>query len=75
MKKVVKISATIIVIFIVLLLVLPFAFKDKIIGIVKDEANKMLNAKLEFEDLDISFFSHFPKASIALEKLSISGLC
>lgn len=74
MKKVVKVSATIIAIFIVLLLVLPFAFKDKIIGIVKEEANKMLNAKLEFEDLDISFFSHFPKASIALENLSISGI-
>ena len=54
-------------------MVLPFVFKDKIIGIVKEEANKMLNAKLEFEDLDISFFSHFPKASIELENLSLSG--
>lgn len=73
MKKVVKISAAVIGIFIALLLVLPFVFKDKIIGIVKEEANKMLNAKLEFEDLDISFFSHFPKASIELENLSLSG--
>ena len=73
MKKGLKISAAIIGIIIVLLLVLPFMFKDKIIGIVKDEANKMLNAKLEFEDLDISFFSHFPKASIELKNFSLSG--
>lgn len=56
------------------MLILPFAFKGKILEIVKKEANNMLNAKLEFADLNLSFFSHFPKASIELQQLSLTGI-
>ena len=49
-------------------------FKDKVITIVKKEANEMLNAKLDFESLDISLFSHFPSASIELNGLTLSGI-
>ena len=58
----------------VFMLVLPFMFKDKVITIVKKEANEMLNAKLDFESLDISLFSHFPSASIELNGLTLSGI-
>ena len=58
----------------VLLITLPFLFKDKMIEIVKTEANKMLNARLDFEELDISLLRNFPKATVALEKLSIVGI-
>ena len=34
----------------------------------------MLNAKLDFESLDISLFSHFPSASIELNGLTLSGI-
>lgn len=74
MKKLLKITGITAGVFFLLLLVLPFVFKDKILDIVKNEANKMLNAKLDFEELNLSFFSHFPKASIELNGLKIIGI-
>ena len=59
-KKGLKITGIVIGTILVIMLILPFAFKGKILEIVKKEANNMLNAKLEFADLNLSFFSHFP---------------
>ena len=73
-KKGLKITGIVIGAILVIMLVLPFAFKGKILEIVKKEANNMLNAKLEFADLNLSFFSHFPKASIELQQLSLTGI-
>ena len=73
-KKGLKITGIVIGTILVIMLILPFAFKGKILEIVKKEANNMLNAKLEFADLNLSFFSHFPKASIELQQLSLTGI-
>lgn len=73
-KKGLKITGIVVLSFFILLLILPFAFKGKILDIVKNEANKMLEAKLEFSDLNLSFISHFPKATIGLENLSLVGV-
>ena len=74
LKKGLKITGIIFAVVIVLMLLLPFAFKGKIVDVVKKEANKMLNAKLDFEELDLSFFRHFPNASVELNGLSLSGI-
>ena len=74
LKKGLKITGITVAVIVVLMLVLPFAFQGKVMEIVKKEANAMLNARLDFESLDISFFSHFPSASIELNGLSISGV-
>ena len=74
LKTGLKITGITVAVIVVLMLLLPFMFKDKVMTIVKNEANEMLNAKLDFESLDISFFSHFPKASIELNGLSLSGI-
>lgn len=34
----------------------------------------MLEARLEFSDLNLSFISHFPKATIGLENISLVGV-
>ena len=73
-KKGLKITGIVVLSFFILLLILPFAFKGKILDIVKNEANKMLEAKLEFSDLNLSFISHFPKATIGLENISLVGV-
>ncbi len=73
-KKGLKITGITVAVILVLMLVLPFLFKDKVMTIVKQEANELLNAKLEFESLDLSLFSHFPNASIELNGLSLSGV-
>ncbi len=74
MKKFLKITGITIGVLFLLLLILPFAFQGKIIEIVKREANSMLNAKLDFEKLSLSFIRNFPNASVSLKNISIIGI-
>lgn len=51
----------------------PMLFKGKMADIVKYEANKLLTAKLDFDDLDISLLQHFPNATLQIGGLSLTG--
>ena len=55
------------------LVALPYFFKDTIVAAVKTAANENLTATLDFKDVDISVFRHFPKLSVGLEGLDITG--
>ncbi len=75
MKK--KIFITIISLFSLLLIAivtLPILFKDKIVATIKEEANKNLNAKVNFGEFDLSLFSTFPNFKMELNDLSIIGI-
>jgi hypothetical protein len=67
------IAGVVFVIFLALLLT-PILFKGKILEIAKTEINKMLNARVEFSDLTLSFIKNFPNAYIALENVSVTGV-
>lgn len=71
MKKVLKITGAAVVLLIAALLILPMALKGKIAQVVKTEANRMLTAQLDFEELDISLLRHFPQASLDLNGLTL----
>lgn len=73
MKRFAIWTGSIIAILILTLLIVPVLMKDKIIGIVKSEANKMLTAQLDFQELDISLIRNFPNASVSLDGLSLVG--
>ncbi|MCU7551100.1 hypothetical protein OCK74_18415 [Chitinophagaceae bacterium LB-8] len=73
MKKVLAYTGVTLLVLLVLALVLPFLFKDKIIQLVKSEIQKNVEAKVEFKDVSLSFFRHFPKVSVGLEDISIVG--
>lgn len=51
----------------------PYLFKKQIVDIVKKEINKKINAKVDFKDVDISFFRHFPKVAVGLDDLQVVG--
>lgn len=75
MNKFLKITLISLLLIIVLLFSLPFLFKGKIIQAVKAEANKSLNAKLDFsDDIGISLFRQWPKLTIEMKDVSISGI-
>lgn len=74
LKKILKIVLIVLVVLIVIAFALPLLFKDKLIAIAKTEINKSLNAKADFQDLDISFFRHFPRVSAGLENLYVVGV-
>ena len=74
MKKFFKIIAALIAVIMLVLLALPFLFKDKIESIIKEEGNKMLNAEFDFKGLDISLIKRFPQASITIEDFYLKGV-
>ncbi len=73
MKKVAKVAAAVVVVILAAAIIVPLALKGKIAGIVKQEANKMLTAQLDFDKLDISLLRHFPNASLELDGLTLVG--
>ncbi|MBR4854467.1 MAG: AsmA family protein [Alistipes sp.] len=74
MKKLLKIAVGTIVAILVVLMVLPIAFRGKLEGIVKQEGNKLLNAQFDFAKLDISLIRNFPSASITLKDFWLKGV-
>ncbi len=74
MKKFFKITGIVLLSFLLILSVLPFLFRGKIIEFAKNEVNKNLNLKVEFKDLSLSFIRSFPNASIRLTDVCLSGV-
>ncbi|MBR5893370.1 MAG: AsmA family protein [Bacteroidaceae bacterium] len=74
MKKLLKVVVTIIVAIMLVLVAVPYLFKDKIEEIIKQEGNKMLNAEFDFGNLGISLFRNFPLASLTLEDFYLKGV-
>ncbi len=74
MKKFFKILAIFILVVLIAMVALPFAFKGKIIETIKKEANKNLNATLDFEGVSLSLFRSFPDLSVGMKKLSVVGI-
>ncbi|MGZ5221467.1 MAG: AsmA family protein, partial [Chitinophagaceae bacterium] len=72
-KKVLKIAGIVLLVLIVAAFIIPIAFKKQITELVKKEINNSLTAKVDFKDVSLSLFRHFPKVSISLEDLSIVG--
>jgi hypothetical protein len=52
----------------------PYFFKDKIMAKVKVEINKNVNAKVDFKDVSLSLFRHFPDVSVGLDSFEVVGI-
>jgi uncharacterized protein involved in outer membrane biogenesis len=74
MKKVLSIIGIVLVLLIGTLVALPFLFKDKIVQLVKEEANKNLNAKVDWGSFDLTIISTFPNFSFTLNDLKVVGI-
>lgn len=74
MKKSLLIIGIVLALLIGAAIVLPFIYKDKIVQLVKDEANKNINAKINFGDFGLSLISSFPDFRISMEDLSVAGI-
>ncbi len=72
-KKVLKITGIILLVLIAAAFIIPIVFKKQITELVKKEINKSLTAKVDFKDVSLSLFRHFPKVSISLKDLSVVG--
>lgn len=74
LKRILKITGVSFLIVLILVIALPFIFKDKILQLVKDEINNNLNAKVDFKDYKIGIFKTFPNLYVELNQLLVMGI-
>ena len=72
--RILKWTGISLLVIILLLIAAPFIFKDKIVAIVKEQANANLNAKVDFGDFDLSLISSFPDFRFKIQKVSVIGI-
>jgi uncharacterized protein involved in outer membrane biogenesis len=70
-KKILKIVGVILLLLIISAFVIPYLFEDQIKAKIAKAINENVDAKVAFEDADLSLFKSFPKANVAISKLSI----
>lgn len=73
-RRILKWTGISLLVIIILLIAAPFIFKDKIVSIVKQQANANLNAKVDFGDFDLSLISSFPDFRFKIQKVSVVGI-
>jgi hypothetical protein len=73
MKKSLKITGISLLIIIVIIAVIPFAFQSQLKDMVKTVINKNINAKVDFSNVSLSFLSSFPKAQVNVSDLEITN--
>lgn len=73
MRRIVKISAIVVVSILAVALVLPSLMSGTVADIVRREAGTLLKARLDFRKLDISLLRHFPNASVEITGLQLVG--
>ncbi len=73
-KKIIKIVLISLLVLIAVAFAAPYLFKSQIVTLVKKQINKNINAKVDFKDVDISFFRHFPKVAVGLDELQVVGI-
>lgn len=74
MKTFIKTLVIILAVLIIAAFVLPFAFKGKIIELVKQEANNNLNATVDFSHFNLSLFRSFPDFTLEIRDLTLVGV-
>ena len=74
LKKILKYFGFTLLSLIALLILLPIIFKGKIVDMVKEEANKSLNAKVDFGDFDLGLISTFPNFNFEINDVKVDGI-
>ncbi len=72
-RKAFTIFFSVIFLFLIALIILPYAFKDKVMELGKRELNKQLNAEVDFEKMRLNFIRSFPDATLQVKNLYIAG--
>ena len=71
LKKILVGLLILVVLLVGALIALPVIFKDDLIAIAKKEANKNLNAEVDFGEFDLSIFKSFPDFTFTISNVSV----
>lgn len=72
-KRILQGSLITILSLLILLITIPFLFKDKIVKMVVSGINKNINATLTYKDTDISLFTNFPHISLIISDIAVTN--
>lgn len=76
MKKIAIGLGSVLIVFLLIAIIVPFFFKDKLIEAANNEISKNINAKVSIGDLDVSILKNiqnFPNIALTVNELSIVG--
>ncbi|WP_298777758.1 AsmA family protein [uncultured Polaribacter sp.] len=73
LKKILKWLSIIVLVLIIILVSIPYLFKDKIVEMVSKTINNNINATVTFKDTDLSLLKNFPSASLTIKDLSVAN--
>lgn len=73
-RRILKWTGISFLVLIILIVAAPFLFKDKIVALVKEQANANLNAKVDFGEFDLTLISSFPDFRFKINKVSVVGV-
>lgn len=74
MKKFIKILLSLFLVFTIVAIAAPYIYKDEIVGFIKKDINNLLNARVDFKEVEVSFFKDFPNFHLQLNEVSIDGI-
>lgn len=73
MKKALLISGIVLVTLVAVLIAIPFIFRDALLEKTRTTINRNLNVDIAFAEFNLSLIRNFPKASLELKQLSVTG--
>lgn len=73
LRRILKWSGITLLLLIIMAIILPFLFKDKLIALAKEEVNKNLNATVTWGDFDLSLLSSFPSFRFTIKDVKVIG--
>lgn len=74
LKRLIYFVLGLLILLIVAILLIPVLFKGELQDLTTNEINKNINAKLTFDDVNVSLIKSFPDFSICLENYEIQGI-
>lgn len=75
MKKILISIVVTLLLLVTALVITPLFFKDKIVELVKDQANKNINAVVNFDNnIELSLIKNFPNFTLSIHRLSVAGV-
>src|SRR5947199_6781661 len=72
--RILAVTGAVIALLLALLLVLPLIFRDRIAERVKTAVNQNVNARVDWRDVGVGVFRHFPDLTLTLDDRRAVGV-
>jgi len=74
MKRIIKITLGLLFVIVITLIAVPYFLKDDIEKFIKEEINNSINAKLDYDNINLSLFKDFPNLHVKIDNITLDGI-